>query len=256
MADSAQDKPKKPLPKRLQSTLNELLRELNACGHQAHTLVARTQLPGWGRRSLFYFLGYIARADGRVTPADIQYAESLMKALNLSERHRRHAIEQFQLGKNLMSPKAIRGLRLRLSRHASPAPVLQVAFCLCHGTQLHGDPSKERSLRCEDALHNLGLPIGVMNQILESYSKKVWITRPEKKPAPTSYEQACNLLGLTAQASVDELKRIYRRRISECHPDKLPPDLSEKEKARAKERLLRYQQAWELIRQREKIRRS
>jgi DnaJ like chaperone protein len=246
----------KPLPKRLQKTLDELLKELDACGHQAHTLVARTQLPGWGRRSLFYFLGYIARADSRVTPKDIQFSESLMKALNLSDRKRRLAIAQFQLGKEATAPDAFRGLRLRLSRYLSPAPALQVVFCLCHATQLHGDPSRERRYRCEDALQSMGLPERLMERVLESYAKKVWITRPEKKPAPTSYEQACNVLGVSAKASMDELKRTYRRRISECHPDKLALDISAQERARAKDRLLRYQQAWELIRQREKIRRS
>lgn len=238
------------LPARIESEFYDLLDELNACGHQASELIARTRLPGWCRRSLFYFLGYIAKAEGRVTNADIGFAEALMKTLKLSQRQRRHAINQFQSGKQVEEPSAWRALRLRLSQWAWPSPALRVVFCLCHASQLHGQPTKSRRYRCEDAIDRMGLPAGLMQEILDSYARKVWITRPELQPLPDSYEKACKLLGVGTREEFIKIKQAYRRRVSECHPDKLDRNLDATEMALAKERLLHYQKAWDLIKRR------
>ena len=79
----------------------------------------------------------------------------------------------------------------------------------------------------------------------------VWITEPESQPRPSTFEQACQVLGVTRRDSREVIKRAYRKKVSECHPDKLAQQkLSPAELTRAKDRLLRYQQAWELISQR------
>ncbi|MDX1599179.1 MAG: DnaJ domain-containing protein [Marinobacter sp.] len=237
------------LPARLEAEFSELLKELSSCGHQASELITRTSLPGWCRRSLFFFLGYIAKSEGRVTEADVGFAESLMKALKLSRRQRRKAIQSFQKGKNTSELPTFSAAKLRLVHYLWPSPALRVAICLCHAAQLQGKPRKPRRYRCEDAIDQLGLPVRVSDDILESYACKVWITQPESQPQPTSYEQACKLLGVTRREPLEEIKRAYRRKVSECHPDKLAQQaLNAVETARAKDRLLRYQQAWELIR--------
>lgn len=247
-------RPEPVLPLRLENEFYDLLEELNACGHQAHELIARTRLPGWCRRSLFYFLGHLARAEGRVTPADIQFAEALMKALRLSSRQRRRAIAHFNRGKELSDLPAYAGLRLRAMTRLWPSPALRVAFCLAHAAQLHGKPAKPRRYRCEDALALIGVPVVLLSEILDSYARKVWITRPELQPVPDSYEKACKLLGVGTREDFGKIKQAYRRRVSECHPDKLARDLSEADVALAKERLLRYQKAWELVKRRHNAR--
>lgn len=242
------------LSARVEREFHDLLNELNACGHQASELIARTRLPGWCRRSLFYFMGYIAKADGRVTPEDIGFAEAVMKALALSPRQRRKAIKQFQTGKQAQTPSSLRALRLRLTSRVMPSPALRAVFCLCHQAQVHGNPSTQRRYRCEDAIDQIGLPTTLMTSILDSYGRKVWITRPELEPLPDSYDKACQLLGVGTRESLERIKQTYRRRVSECHPDKLDRDLDPRERALAKERLLRYQKAWELIRRRHRLR--
>ncbi|MGM0768700.1 MAG: DnaJ domain-containing protein [Pseudomonadota bacterium] len=236
------------LPARIEAEFSELLRELNSCGHQANQLILRTSLPNWCRRHLFFFLGYIAKSEGRVTEADIGFAEAMMKALKLSIRQRRKAIRWFQSGKNTEDIPRFRALGLKLTHYLWPSPALRMAICLCHAAQLQGRPAKPRRYRCEDVIDQIGLPVRVSDDILESYASKVWITQPESRPPPTSYEQACQLLGVTRRESLDGIKRAYRKKVSECHPDKLAQQsLSSSERARAKDRLLRYQQAWELI---------
>ena len=183
-----------------------------------------------------------------MTEADIGFAESLMRALHLSKRQRRSAIKQFQRGKQIQEMPAVRGLRLRLTHRLWPSPSLRVAICLCHAAQLFGRPKKERLYRCEDAIDQMGLPMGISDDVFDSYASKVWITEPERQAAPTSLEQACQLLGVTKRDTRELIKRAYRKKVSACHPDKLAQqNLSPRELADAKDRLLRYQQAWELI---------
>jgi len=236
------------LPARLEAEFASLMRELSACGHQAPALIERARLPRWCRRPLFFFLGYIARADGRVTEADIGHAESLIKAMKLSGRQRRRAIGWFQQGKAAGQLPFIRGLALRLSRRLWPAPALKTAICLCHATQLNGRPGKPRRYRCEDAIDQIGLPVSISDDIFDSYASKVWARHTTSVARPTSYQQACEVLGVTRRDSLEIIKRAYRKRVSECHPDKLAQlQVSASEKDLAKERLLTYQQAWELI---------
>jgi DnaJ like chaperone protein len=235
--------PETSLPVRMEKEFTNLLGELSAS-----ELIVRTRLPGWCRRSLFFFLGYIAKSEGRVTRKDIGFAETLMRALSLTQRQRRKAIKQFQNGKNADSIPRTRALRLRISRWLWPSPSLQVAICICHAAQLSGKPAKQRRYRCEDAIDQMGLPTSVSDDILDSYASKIWTTEPEAQPKPTTYEQALQLLGVTRRDSRADIKRAYRKRVSECHPDKLAQqDLSPAELSRAKERLFKYQHAWELV---------
>ncbi|MCK2150827.1 MULTISPECIES: molecular chaperone DjlA [Marinobacter] len=239
------------LPGRIEAEFTSLLQELSACGHQTSTLLERTRLPGWCRLPLFYFLGYIAKAEGRVSEADIHYTEGLIKALKLSQRQRRRAINWFQSGKAAEQLPGLRGLSLRLSNRVWPAPALIVAICLCHAAQLMGRPGKQRRYRCEDAIDQIGLPVTVSDDIFDSYASKVWTRHAENLARPTSYEQACELLGVTRRDALIDIKRAYKKKVSGCHPDKLAQQqVSNEERALAKERLLRYQQAWELVKRR------
>ncbi|WP_303291222.1 molecular chaperone DjlA [Marinobacter sp. SS5-14b] len=240
-----------PLPARLEPAFSDLLQELSSCGHQASTLVERARLPRRCRKPLFFFLGYIAKADGRVMEADIRYAESLMKALALSGRQRKKAIEQFQKGKECTELRWHQGLWSRLLTALIPGAALKTAMCLCHGAQVLGQPGKARRYRCEDAIDHLGLPVAVSDDVFDSYASKVWIRSASGYAKPTNYEQACQVLGVTRRDSLELIKRTYRKRVSACHPDKLAQQkLSTSELAMAKDQLLRYQQAWELIKQR------
>lgn len=237
------------LPPRMDAVFSGLLRKLVVSGHQADELIGQSRLPGWCRRPLFFFLGYIAKAEGRVSEQDIRFAESLIAALGLSKRQRHKAINSFQNGKRSENLPPFTGLTLRLSHRLWPTPALKTAICLCHAAQLKGRPAKPRRYRCEDTIDQIGLPVSVSEDIFDSYAARVWPDISDAPARPANLEQACALLGVTRRDPVTAIKRAYRKKVSECHPDKLAQQqLSVTEHAIAKERLLVYQQAWELIR--------
>ncbi len=236
------------LPPRIEAALSQALDELAQHQYRASALLAATGLPRWCQRSLFFFLGYIAKSNGRVTEQDIGFAEALIEALGLPPRRRRRAIEQFQLGKQCRTLPSMKALGLRFSQRWRPLPAVRVALYLCHAAQLHGRPNKARRYRCEDTVDYIGLDIKVVEEVLESYACKVWVNQPEHQAPPKSYEDACKVLGITRRDSLKTVKQTYRKRVSSCHPDKLPKDISPSELALARERLLRYQQSWDIIR--------
>lgn len=243
------------LAPKLESALCNLLPALSGCGHKAEKLIRRAGLPRGFHRPLFFFLGHIARADGRVTETDIRFAESLMNALALSAHQRRNAIKQFQQGKQADDLPLYRSLALRLQTHLKPSAAIKVAICLCHGAQVHGQPGKARRYRCEDSVARLGLPVAIADEIFESYASKLWAQTSAARERPATYEQACRILGVTRRDTLTNIKRTYRKKVSACHPDKLAQQkLTLSERAMAKDQLLNYQQAWELIKKHHQLR--
>ena len=248
MTDSQALRPK------LESALIKRLAQLTECGHRADELVRRTGLPRTHRSLLFYFLGFTAKGGGRVTEADIAYAQHLMKALNLSARQRKRAIHHYQQGKAAEHLPLPRGRWLRWQTPLRTGAAVTTAICLCHGAQVLGQPSKPRRYRCEDSLIRLGLPVAMADEIFEHYASKVWAQTPSAREKPVTYEEACRVLGVTRRDSLEDIKRHYRKKVSACHPDKLAQQkLTPSERAMAKDQLLNYQVAWELIKKRHNL---
>jgi len=242
------------LPPKLDNLLAGQLKRLASVGNQAGELVKQDGLPGPYRHLLFFFLGFIAKGSGRVTETDIAYAQDLMTALGLSTRQRKRAIQHFQKGKGTGNLPLYRGLWLRAQTPLRTRAAVTTAICLCHGAQVLSQPAKPRRYRCEDSLIRLGLPVAIADEIFEHYASKVWAQGQAARAKPATYEQACLVLGVTRRDSLEEIKRQYRKKVSACHPDKLAQQkLTPSERAMAKDQLLNYQVAWELIKKRHRL---
>ena len=60
-------------------------------------------------------------------------------------------------------------------------------------------------------------------------------------------QEACNLLGLKENATLEEVKIAYRTQVKTCHPDTLPPTATEKEKAEATLRFRTLTEAYDFL---------
>ena len=54
-------------------------------------------------KSMFLSMGKLSKMDGRVTPAEIKYATSIMQLMGLSYSEKKKAIEYFEAGKKRSS---------------------------------------------------------------------------------------------------------------------------------------------------------
>ncbi|MDX1587587.1 MAG: hypothetical protein R3296_01520 [Oleiphilaceae bacterium] len=246
MKQGGQERPETRHQPQLPRELPELLRELEACGHHGVRVLERTGLPFWGRPQLFRLMGFVAKADGRVTELDIQYAQSLMRSMALSTRQRRRMIRRFQQGKDLDRPKNPLWLRWLTPRW--PGTALRLALALGHLCHQEGPASPARVSRAQSALNQMGLPPAAARRILTSYQGKVWITRPSVGVVPpvSGYSHACDVLGGQPSDSLLSLRQNYRRLRGRYHPDRAQ-HLPASEQQQARQKLEQLQKAWEIV---------
>lgn len=215
----------------------------------------------------FAVMGHIAKASGRVTERNIQIANLFMNRMNLQGDVRREAQDSFRQGKDtnfdlesLLSlfRKACRGrpdlLRVFLDMQ------FQAAFangrlhdaqrqCLLEVAELLGFSrwEMEQLLRMAKA----GANFSQQSHHQSSHSGQSYTPPPSRDRLKDAY----TILGVTENATDPEVKKAYRKQMSQHHPDKLvakglPPEMMNMAKEKAQE----IQQAWELIKEQRGIR--
>ena len=183
----------------------------------------------------FAVMGYQAKSDGRVSELEIAYAESVMTRMALNRSVRRKAIAFFNQGKadgfNL-------GATLVAFRQASPGQTqlhhlfIEIQLAAAY---MAGPPTAVKRMileQCRQGLQVSQTSFRRLEQVIQfQYSllggAAGWraaggrTNAPARQPGQTSLAGAYTLLGITPQASDDEVKRAYRKLMNRHHPDKL-----------------------------------
>lgn len=205
--------------------------------------------------ALFLTMGKLAKADGRVSENEISTAREVMNRMGLSDSQRQHAIDLFNQGKesefNLETP--LSHLREVIGRRPTLIQIfleiqLQVAYS---DGQLS---SHERSV-----LQQVCRFLNVNKFQFEAINQRVYAqyqfsrsqyqrNASSNQSSGVSVEKAYGVLGVKSSVNDAELKKAYRRLMSQHHPDKLvakglPTEMTEL----AKEKTQEIQQAYELI---------
>lgn len=158
--------------------------------------------------ALFALLGRLAKADGQVSAAEIECCERLLRRLHLQGSARQSAIAAFNAGKRDEDDPSVAFATLRESRrHAGLFMEVFVDMALADGA-LH---AHERRL-----LGKYAWMLGLREPALEALLRR---RAGRAGPIPTRDPYA--ELGLTPAASDSEIRRAFRRQVSEHHPDKL-----------------------------------
>ncbi len=209
---------------------------------------------------LFGFAGAIAKSDGRVSQEEIVAAERLMERLQLDASQRAAAVAQFNAGKqpDYANAAAIAQLRAWCGRHRDRALILidLLLDIVCAEGPLV--PAKAQLVRklCfslgldERQLAALAAMKGYAYVAPEDWEAWSRAQRGERAHGPTRAEPGGKdpyaILGVTRGASAGEIKRAYRKLISQHHPDKLG-DVPAELKRRAEERAREINAAYEKI---------
>lgn len=206
-------------------------------------------------RASFRVMGRVAKADGRVSEAEIAAAEQVMARMRLSADQRREAVEHFRFGKSddfdldaeLDEFLAVCRRHLNLVRMFLEIQ-LQAAIA-------DGDiAAAER-----DVLRRIGRRLGLSDADFDRLEALLTAARQRARggraQGPDALAAAYRELGISPDASDAEAKRAYRRLMSEHHPDKLVArGLPEEMAAVAKERTQDIQAAWDTVRRARGIR--
>ncbi|HKJ95496.1 MAG TPA: co-chaperone DjlA, partial [Gammaproteobacteria bacterium] len=171
-------------------------------------------------RASFSVMGHVCKADGRVSQAEIQAAESVMARMRLSEEQRRRAIEAFQAGK---APEF--DLDATLDEFIG---VCRRRFDLLRmflEIQLQGAMADGQIDAAErEILLRIARRLGISEadfQRLEALLTGGYRRTHARETGADELGEAYRELGVDPKADDAEVKRAYRKLMSEHHPDKL-----------------------------------
>ncbi|MGA0844576.1 MAG: co-chaperone DjlA [Arenicellales bacterium] len=195
----------------------------------------------------FSVMGHIAKADGRVSQHEIQAARSLMEQMRLDEAQKQAAIELFQKGKEAGFPLDDVLAQFKSECHRQTTLLrmffeIQVQAAMADGRM---DPAESQVLR--HVGRALGFDSAQIEQLIQFVSGASGGQRASAKVQPVS--EAYKVLGVSPNASNDEIKKAYRRLTNQHHPDKLVAKGMPEEMIKiANEKTQEIRKAWERIR--------
>jgi len=202
-------------------------------------------------RAIFVLMGYIAKADGRVSEEEVAHTQALFHQLNLNDEQRNQAILLFKKGSDpAFNPELTAAEFLQ---RGGGHPILKrtlFMFLVSLALADHELHSAEReALLRIGAL--LGYDAGSVEEALRMATAQEHFHREGGAAASprASLADAYIALGVEEHASDTEIKRAYRKLMSQNHPDKLsakgvPPEMLRL----ATEKSQEIQGAYELIR--------
>ena len=174
----------------------------------------------------FTVMGYVAKADGHVSEREIQIARLMMKRLGLQDERKHAAMRQFNKGKqsDFQLDPALDQLRQHC-RHQHLLRLfieLQVQIAYADGTpsadvkQILQHINQRLGLGAIDFSHVESMLYGQWRQQQSHQHQQSYYQQPR-----ASINEAYTILGITEDASAPEIKKAYRRKMNENHPDKL-----------------------------------
>ena len=195
----------------------------------------------------FTVLGYVCKADGQVTQAEIRAAEQIMEQMRLTKPRRREAIAAFNRGKAAdFDPEPV--IR-QFVRVCGSQPTLLRVFLEIQIQAAFADGRIEPAER--EALMRIAHALGLSDAEfarLEALLAGHYQQGPGAPTTAAALDNAYQALGVDKQATDAEVKRAYRKLMSEHHPDKLiAKGLPDSMVELAKERSQEIQNAYETV---------
>lgn len=189
--------------------------------------------------TLFISMGKLAKADGHVSQAEITHVEQFMQKLGMTEAHRQQAIALFKKGVDPafdIQPTYARFMSV-CGHTKNLKDVLLVYLIVMAMADGHFHPAEEALLT--DLAQQLGYDQAAFKHMVEMVQNQTHFGGQQVDSA-SALEDAYKALGVTKDSSDAEIKRAYRKLMSQYHPDKLmgqglPQDMIAQATEQAKE---------------------
>ncbi|MBI4809122.1 MAG: co-chaperone DjlA [Nitrosomonadales bacterium] len=194
--------------------------------------------------TVFISMGKLAKADGRVSEEEIEHVEQFMQKLGMTPEHRQQAIALFKKGaapefdidptfKRFM---AVCGHTRNLKEMLL---IYLIVMALADG---HFHPAEEELLT--DIAGRLGYGREAFKRLMDMVLNQSHFGGGQVT-TEAALDDAYKALGLTKDSTDAEIKRAYRKLMSQYHPDKLigqgmPEDMIKMATEQAKDIQLAY----------------
>lgn len=195
--------------------------------------------------TVFVLMGKLAKADGHISKDEIAHVEQFIQQLGMSAEHRQQAIAIFKRGAapdfdfepNLKQFMAACG-------HTHSLKQMLLVYLIVMALSDGRIDSAEESLLVDIARH-LGYDQAAFKRMLDMVLNQSHFAGGQAADSATALDDAYKALGVSKESSDQEVKRAYRKLMSQYHPDKLmgqgvPEDMIAVATEQAKEVQLAY----------------
>lgn len=213
--------------------------------------------------TLFSVLGHIAKADGKVSDAEIKMATLLMNQMGLEGETRREVQEAFREGKASDFPLKQTIIEFKESCHGR-RDIMQVYLeILIQAAYVDGTLDKAEQHILEKVAEYMGFSDTDLMYLLSVFEAELRFRsgqggsqghtnngKNSHYSAQQSIDDAYKILGASPADDDKTIKKIYRKLMSENHPDKLvSKGLPKQALELAKNKTQDIQAAYELIKE-------
>lgn len=170
----------------------------------------------------FSVMGYLAKADGKVSQSEIKMAENIMAQMSLDSDQRKTAIELFNRGKQADFPLDEILLQFKQECHRR-TNLLQMFLEVLIATAFADnslDNAEHQALKY--IAENIGFSSHQLEQLIGMVGAQQQSSRQtSRNTSQPSLSNSYAILGVDKDISDSALKKTYRRLMSQHHPDKL-----------------------------------
>lgn len=199
----------------------------------------------------FMCLGKLAKSDGVVAQEEADFVKAFLKQMDLSSDVRKQLVSAFNDGKN--SPQPFRKLVRLFAKHANSEmkQAAMSAFCCLVASDNVISPEERQCLfEAEAELNQPGAANRFFSEFSSSGQNDNRRNTGTTSASPGALQSAYDILGVSSSASDEEIKKVWRKKVLELHPDHLQgKGLSESIIRLAEVELNKINDAYKLIQQ-------
>ncbi|MFI4956014.1 MAG: co-chaperone DjlA [Gammaproteobacteria bacterium] len=190
-------------------------------------------------KATFQIIGNVAKADGRVSPTEIQEAERIMRQLRLQGEARKSAISYFQEGKSAefnLDTTLNELIGVIKNQHLLISMFIEIQLQAAHAEGFLTDAKRARLVYVSERLGFDRVAFARLNSMYQAeekfkdYQRTHYHQQYKKAHQGSATSEAYKILGIEKAATDAEVKKAYRKLMSTHHPDKLiaqglPPEM-------------------------------
>ena len=168
----------------------------------------------------FLLMGKLAKVDGHISKDEINHVEDFIQKMGMSTEHRQQAINQFKLGSaaDFNVDATLNAFMEHCGQTLHLKQVLLMYLIVMAAADGQVDSQEEIFLKL--VANRLGYSDTEFRQMLDMVLNQSHFGQGSPVSA-SSIDDAYKALGVTAEQSDQEIKRAYRKLMSQYHPDKL-----------------------------------
>lgn len=171
--------------------------------------------------TVFILMGKLAKADGRVSEPEVAHVEQFMHKLGMPSDHRLKAIALFKRGASPrfdIKPKVTEFMAL--CGYSSNLRQMLLVYLIILGLA-DGDLKAVEIRLLEDIARQLGYSRTAFERMLDMVLSQTHFSGGQAQSSVEALDDAYKALGVNENSTDQEIKRAYRKLMSQYHPDKL-----------------------------------